>query len=357
MSDLVASIGGAIAHATDLTEGAIADRVREYENTLDTLLTARRILDGVPEAIQRYIGDNHCRGLRTEGGIKTALKSRFWSDLLYHTSLYKLLSEDDKLRMVDQIHSGDVPEFTIENVTAYLDAVVGDIGTTYARKVYSAYKSVSRAHKTNDVFGFGKRLIIEGVVDNLGCASYGMDRLLEVLSCAIIAAGSMPNSRMDSALRSALTRESSIGRKIPVEGGAAIVQVFGNGNAHVWLHEEMRAKMNAALAAHMGTALPEARNMDYRVRGKRQKHIIERTLTPSERDALAHTYVYIIRDEEGVAIRWEVLTNDTKHLLWPYATGEGKNGTLLFDYDPFPLLNEAALLGAFPEWARKHKKE
>ena len=306
---------------------AIIDRMRKI-NAL--------IHDKIGETAASRLLDTVAIPQKLEDAIK-AVDSSMWMKFAHNSGLQQVMPSKDWSDFIAQIYACDTPPFESEHIEAFLSFYNGNIGEVFARKVYSVFQSLSRYHKSNSPFHFGRRLIFT-YVHNDGCMSYNHRAIPELLECVCTIMGRTSSHLYDDIARKLI---ANTGKTMAVDGNAILMRSFKNGNVHAWLHPDVAAKMNKILATHCGLTLGSARNFDYRKqRDKGSASLVQVTLSDGERRNLADARV----TKEGDL--WRVSRCDR---LAPYAKKQD-GVTLWFDFDPSPIIDEMVTNGVVPDY-------
>ena len=83
-----------------------------------------------------------------------------WQYLMKESGLRTFMDAEARSKWDNQIHEGDVPELTAENVRATFGALYGSRGEMFERGVLECFRRLSWNYKTNEPFKFGKRIIL-----------------------------------------------------------------------------------------------------------------------------------------------------------------------------------------------------
>lgn len=202
---------------------------------------------------------------RAEGAV-AQLNADFWSRALRLTDVLDYMPQARRDQWHEQIrnpegrqnnrHTGEkelppLPAFEEETVRATLADLLNSRSQFLAERVDGIFRALSRTHVTNQPQGFGKRMIIQGVL------SYGTAGQINDLRCVIakFMGRDEPRHGATDPVIKAARRQN--GQWMPVDGGALRIRVYGGvGTAHLEVHPDMAWRLNAILANLYPLAIP-----------------------------------------------------------------------------------------------------
>jgi hypothetical protein len=82
------------------------------------------------------------------------------------TGMFTLMSEAQRKEWDTQLYSDDCPEITLDNVIATFRALNASKGETFEQGVIDVFRNLSWDYKTHNPCLLGKKIIIDGVLDN-----------------------------------------------------------------------------------------------------------------------------------------------------------------------------------------------
>ncbi|VDC34038.1 DUF4942 domain-containing protein [Pseudogemmobacter humi] len=198
--------------------------------------------------------------------VRRTLDAAIWTRLLEQTGLRNMMDKQERDEFDRALRGDDVPEATLETITATFQRLCGEAELIFQRGLARAFSSLDRRFKSHDGFKIGARVII--------------DRLMSVESGHWHYGGSMEGTFIDlerifAILDGRQPAPGTLRRAIeadrpgwgPKQSETATryfkVRVFKNGNAHLWFERpDLVAKVNATLAEYYGEALPDAAPVD-----------------------------------------------------------------------------------------------
>ncbi|MGI1582810.1 DUF4942 domain-containing protein, partial [Raoultella ornithinolytica] len=89
-----------------------------------------------------------------------------WTRLMNDTGMFTLMSEAQRKEWDTQLYSDDCPEITLDNVIATFRALNASKGETFEQGVIDVFRNLSWDYKTHNPCFLGKKIIIDGVLDN-----------------------------------------------------------------------------------------------------------------------------------------------------------------------------------------------
>lgn len=171
MSEVVKSVS--IENLVNQREAAIA----AFRRALAALEEASEICQaghlGVPdirlERHSRY--SNPVADTEALGSIVKEIDSTGWQYLMSESGLRTFMDRKAREEWDAKIAGRDIPELTRENIAATFAGLNGSRGELFERGVIQVFRNLSWDYKTNQPQMFGKRIIMNGVVDQYGYAS------------------------------------------------------------------------------------------------------------------------------------------------------------------------------------------
>ncbi|ECG6808442.1 DUF4942 domain-containing protein, partial [Salmonella enterica subsp. enterica serovar Muenchen] len=89
-----------------------------------------------------------------------------WQRLMEDTGMLTLMSAEQKKQWEKELHSDSCPEITLNNVLATFRQLNASKADTFEQGVIDVFRNLSWDYKTNNPRYLGKRIIIDGVLDN-----------------------------------------------------------------------------------------------------------------------------------------------------------------------------------------------
>lgn len=217
-----------------------------------------------------------CRRAHVEfpDGVETLVRhvdAAFWDKLMGESGLRTFMDATARERWRKDINEAKVPRLTQETIEETFRGLFADRKAMFERGVIACFQKLSWDYKTNLPVKFGKRIIMEYVVDvwGKGRARYvtgptqsGCDRLDDLIRVLMVLDGKSEPDHRQGAYQT-LHTQINIRQPLPKEpfelNGMLSIRVYRNGNAHVtFLRPDLVDKLNAIVAAHYPNALPPA---------------------------------------------------------------------------------------------------
>lgn len=212
-----------------------------------------------------------------------AVNAEYWKKALALTDVYKYMPQARKDSWNEQLLAWkstryqygkepekDLPDFTEEAAKEALMTWLQERPKYLAERVEGVFNALSKEHITNCPQGFGKRMILAGLVDKGGTIDYQRAGYIDDLRMAIskfMNRGEFPQSGSRADLEVVRRRN---GEWFPLDGGALRVRVYnGVGTAHIEVNPDMAWRLNEILAYLYPAAIPES----FRRKPKKQKKI------------------------------------------------------------------------------------
>lgn len=159
----------------------------------------------------------------------------------------------------DEIARG-MPEVTVENVVATLQAFSTDAEMIWRRGIANAFAKLDRRFRSHDGFKIGGRVVLTYAFDEWGSLRYGgtvADTLIDIERVFSILDGKADGS-FTSAVNELREQRRGLGgpRQSLLEMPYFRIRGFKNGNAHLWFtRDDLVRKVNKVLAEHYGEVI------------------------------------------------------------------------------------------------------
>ncbi len=177
-----------------------------------------------------------------------ALDADFWQRTLNLTDVYNAMPQKRRDEWNESIRELKTPEFTEDNVSATMEALMAARGQFLAERVDGIFRGLSGEHVTNSPMAFGKRMILSYMFSDWGGVNSSKSGLVNDLR-AIIAkfmGRDEPHwAASEQVLKAGMGRH---GEWMSVDGGALRIRVYLKGTAHLEVHPDMAWRLNAILA-------------------------------------------------------------------------------------------------------------
>lgn len=223
--------------------------------------------DGARAGALRHFGQIDDReGRYTSRGINlsdfdlstaiASLNAAYWCEAIKLTDVLECMPQARRKEWNDSIHKHQTPAFDEDTVRSTLQSMLLQRETFFAERVDGIFRALSGTHVTNCPEGFGRRMIIANVFDELGYANSnpsGVIHDLRVVIAKFMGRDAERASATGPVLRAA--------RKIPgtwlsLDGGALRIRAFKVGTAHLEVHPSLAWRLNQVLAHLYPHAIP-----------------------------------------------------------------------------------------------------
>lgn len=185
-----------------------------------------------------------------------ALNADFWDRAIKLTDVMDHMPQVRRTEWNEAIREHKTPEFTPEIVRATITELLHSRSKFLAERVDGIFRALSGDHVTNVPEGFGRRMILAGLVSQWGSST---DRVgyINDLRCVIakfMGRDEPKYGESDSMVKHA--REVHRGEWLPVDGNAFRIRCYKGGTAHLEVHPEMAYRLNGVIAMLYPTAIP-----------------------------------------------------------------------------------------------------
>lgn len=300
-------------------------------------------------------------------GAVAALNASYWQRALGLTDVLDVMPQKRRDEWHDHIRNKTTPEFEEETVRSTIMDMLSMRSKFFAERVDGMFRALSGDHVTNQPQGFGKRMIIGGIIDSFGSVEYrrvGYINDLRGVIAKFMGRGDLKHNATDDIVRAARRYN---GEWMDVDGGALRIRIYnGVGTAHIEVHPDMAWRLNAVLASLYPMAIPPK----FREKPKRKPKeikLIQRPLPWGVVGVLAGLKEYSYRDKDDFRGGYKYVRHSRyiggssdKHLVAEVervleAIGGVRvnpSGSLTywqFDYEPQPVIDEIVCSGCIPD--------
>jgi hypothetical protein len=201
-------------------------------------------------------------------------------------------------------------------------------------------------HVTNQPQGFGKRMILAGVLDMYHYAERSKTGLIADLRCVVakFMRRDEPKYMASNGLIEAL--KDNWGEWVDVDGGALRIRLYRKGTAHLEVHHDIAWRLNAILAHLYPRAIPP----QFRERPKKAPKVV-----PLMERPLPFEVIHILAELRKNGVFWAMPYGDNKHaiaeagrVLESIGGVAGKSGWQ-FDYDAASTIKRIVASGVVPD--------
>lgn len=191
-------------------------------------------------------------------GAVAELNAGYWNRVLAMTDVFDLMPQARRQEWADQILGRKAPEFEEATVRSTLADLLSSRARFFAERVDGVFRELSGTHLTNRPEGFGKRMIISGVLDKFSYVDHGKAGYINDLRAVIARYAGRDEPRWNSSAR-VIEIARDRGRWVVLDGGALRLRVFkGAATAHLEVHPDVSWRLNQTLSSLYPTAIPSA---------------------------------------------------------------------------------------------------
>ncbi|QXD01017.1 DUF4942 domain-containing protein [Klebsiella sp. PL-2018] len=242
------------------------ERLREAQKMFFEA-SGRGWISGMTEIIERSLSAD--RSATREAALKRSVHlyadRDIWTRLMNDTGMFTLMSEAQRKEWDAQLYSNDCPEITLDNVIATFRLLNASKGVTFEQGVIDVFRNLSWDYKTHNPCLLGKRIIIDGVLDNhrglyFSVRTYAQNRIDDLARPFWILDGkNVPDNRIsEGANFSAFISQggaASVGAVFTCEYFS--IRAYKKGSAHItFTRPDLVEKVNDIIARHYPGALP-----------------------------------------------------------------------------------------------------
>ncbi|EAN9728913.1 DUF4942 domain-containing protein [Salmonella enterica] len=236
------------------------------------LLAAAAGCDGFSGMAQ--LVESGLRGSRSAKGDEAIRRSiclqadrNIWQRLMEDTGMLTLMSAAQKKQWRTDLYSDNCPEISLDNVLATFRQLNASKAETFEQGVIDVFRNLSWDYRTNNPRYLGKRIIIDGVLDNYqgklySVRSYGQDRINDLARPFWLLDGkTVPDFRVSEGVQlSDFIQQggvNSVGELLTCD--YFTLRVFKKGSAHItFTRPDLVDRVNDIIARHYPGALPPA---------------------------------------------------------------------------------------------------
>ncbi|HHR3735719.1 TPA: DUF4942 domain-containing protein [Salmonella enterica] len=274
------------AGANELIPSVAVDRVIAQRNSgiemfmqgIKALQEAQKLLaaaagcDGFSGLAQ--LVESGLRGSRSAKGDEAIRRSiclhadrDIWQRLMEDTGMLTLMSAAQKKQWSTELYSDNCPEISLDNVLATFRQLNASKAETFEQGVIDVFRNLSWDYKTNNPRYLGKRIIIDGVLDNFqgkwySVRSYGQERINDLARPFWLLDGkTVPDFRVSEGVQlSDFIQQggvNSVGEVLTCD--YFTLRVFKKGSAHItFTRPDLVDRVNDIIARHYPGALSPA---------------------------------------------------------------------------------------------------
>ncbi|MCW0309715.1 DUF4942 domain-containing protein [Pantoea ananatis] len=220
--------------------------------------------DIIESGLSSARGDKASENLRRQIG---RLADRpIWDRLMRDTGMLTLMSAEQKKAWDVELYGEDCPEISFDSVITTFRHLNANKAATFEQGIIDVFRKLSWDYKTNNPCMLGKRVILNGMIDNnanrwFSVRTYGQERLNDLARPFWLLDGkTVPDWRVSEGAHLAdfiNARSSNLGEVLTC--AYFTVRAFKKGSAHVtFTRPDLVEKVNDIVARHYPGALPPA---------------------------------------------------------------------------------------------------
>ncbi|TXE66655.1 DUF4942 domain-containing protein [Serratia nematodiphila] len=185
-----------------------------------------------------------------------------WRDLMLKSGMISLMDAQARDEWHKNLDEGELPEISEANILATFEQLHHSKGDVFERGVINVFKRLSWDYKSNSPCKFGKKIIVEGLVNHTRWGfsfnwGWRRDQLVDLERMLMLLDGKpLPDNRADIARR--LGDHISQHKSADSYDDALFkIKYFQKGTGHItFKRPELIDKMNDIVAKHFPAALP-----------------------------------------------------------------------------------------------------
>lgn len=186
------------------------------------------------------------------------LDAKVWMNLIQVTNMHAMMDKEAKDKLYADL-CADVPEVNEENIRATLRGLITDRKLIFQRGLANAFSKLDRRFRSHDAFKIGSRVILTYVFNDWGSFNYS-SRMVDVIDDLERVMCVLAGEPVVQELRGKIldSRPFSGARQSVLELDKVKIRCFKNGNAHLYIRDDLVLKANLQLAEYYGEVLPDA---------------------------------------------------------------------------------------------------
>jgi len=363
-SDLIDGLVGQYQHARKQI-----DRVADFMESDGTAAAVHYFLEGnATEERGRFSLSMSAQQLFEREGAIAALNAAYWSKSLQLTDVLDVMPQKRRDEWHKQIQNPrgikrdrsantyevePLPEFTEETVRATLSNLLNMRAQFLAERVDGIFRGLSGEHVTNAPEAFGKRMIINYVLNEYHSVGNSRAGLINDLRAVIAKFMGRDEPKWNNTFTLIDALKRRWGEWVSVDGGALRIRIYKKGTAHLEVHPDMAWRLNQILAHLHPMAIPA----QFRQRPKkRQKDVqlMQRPLPFAVLEVIGN-----LKRNRYMSGRWDlgysyasenkVARQEAIRIIESIGGAQTSPGVFEFDYDPTPVLGDIIAAGCIPD--------
>jgi hypothetical protein len=246
--------------STDAVDGMVA----RYNQDVQRIDKVVEVMSGDLSSVLTYfMNGNRDRdsygfpaGLFTKNGAINALNSSYWSQALALTDVLDCMPQarrDEWNKSIREMTTPDFEELTVRDTITSLLLMRSQF---FAERVDGIFRNLSGEHVTNSPAAFGKRMILNRVLDEYAFHNYSKVGYINDLRAVIVKFMGRDELKWNATDQVIYKAKSQYGQWVTIDGGALKIRVYKKGTAHLEVHPDMAWRLNSVLASIYPLAIP-----------------------------------------------------------------------------------------------------
>jgi hypothetical protein len=262
------------------------------------------------------------------------------------------------------------PAYTEESVRATMESLLAARSKFFSERVDGIFRNLSGEHITNSPAGFGKRMILNYVLNDHHSVQHSGAGLINDLRAVIAKFMGRDEPRWYVTSSLIETLKHRWGEWVTVDGGAIRIRLYKKGTAHLEVHPDMAWRLNSVLASIYPAAIPE----EFRRKPKKERRLkdfdmIQRPLPFAVLERLAGMRPGYRREKQEDnwrqpyrqiqvpnSARFDYhgdtsrpANQESERIIEAIGGVKDSDGNFRFDYDPMPIIREIVTSGCIPD--------
>lgn len=251
------STEGALDHLFSLRDG-IKGRIESIASFMDgeARSALHYCIEGAKHERERH-GISMDDLLDVSRAVK-ALDADFWNRAMELTDVRECMPQARRSEWFELIRTHGTPDFIPDNVIPTFQDLLSSRAKFFAERVDGIFRELSRTHVTNQPEGFGKRMIINYLLNEYGgYADHTRAGYIHDLRCVIAKFMGRDEPEWNESSKVINVAAQNPGQWLTVDGGALRIRVYlGVRTGHLEVHPDMAWRLNAVLASLYPAAIP-----------------------------------------------------------------------------------------------------
>lgn len=276
-----------------------------------------------------------------------SLNAEYWQKVISYTDILDSMPAKLRNEWSEQIREHKTPEFEINSVRATINDLLIKRTQFFSARVDGIFKALSGTHVTNEPQAFGKRMIIDRLLDYYKSVDYNTAEYIHDLRVVI---GKFMGREVPSSFstKQSITRiydAGDTGTWVSYDGGSWKLKLFKKGTGHIEIHPDMAWRLNKILANLYPMAIPDS--FRRKPAKKIKEHAIVMELLPQQ--VLRELEDFSERTETSIWFRSHNISAETKEVFKYLGAKNVYGETWDFGYPAKDVIFEILRSGQLPE--------